>query len=96
MKLLIKDDWIADLFDMTCRNINNGIIISFEKSGDSVDGKIKTVPLAMIQSWLKMPNSHDFLKETVQDAKKVFLLAYNESKNNLNIEKNQRPAVCSV
>ena len=72
-------DWVADLDDMTCRNINNRITVSFENSGGMLIGKIKLIPLKLMQNWMRFPNSNKLIEKAVLEAENVFLKAYRDN-----------------
>jgi len=46
-------EWVADVVTMTCKNTTNGIVISFEKLGKNLTGKIIDLPLELINGQLK-------------------------------------------
>jgi hypothetical protein len=46
MITIAKEKWIADLGNMTCRNIENNIAVTFERSGKALQGKIKDTHLS--------------------------------------------------
>jgi len=79
MNLAAKSEWIADLEEMTCRNINNRITVSFIREEDSIIGKIKEVPSKLMNNWTKFPNSQQLFQKTVAEAEKEFIRAYKES-----------------
>ena len=76
---IIQGECIADLGAMVCRNIKNGIVVEFEKSGKTLTGKIKDIPLELLELLAKRKNGHTFIEKAVYDAEEVFLRAYFES-----------------
>jgi hypothetical protein len=47
-------EWIADLGNMTCWNINTKIVVEMQKSGKTYIGEIKNFPIELMgdgQSW---------------------------------------------
>lgn len=74
-----RREWIADLEEMTCRNMNNRIIVRFEKKGHSLTGKIHEIPIKLRQFWDRFPNSDRLVHKTITDAKKIFLQEYARS-----------------
>ena len=38
---ITDEEWIADLGAMMCRNVSNKIIVVLEKSGKTMEGKIR-------------------------------------------------------
>ena len=77
-------EWIADLGAKACRNINNRIVVKFEKNGKSIIGKISYIPVELFYQWAKLKHGERLMKKAVYEAEEVFLRAYFES----DIEKN--------
>ena len=82
--MITKEEWIADLVSMTCRNINNKIVVVFEKFGKAINGKIKDIPMDLFAKWAADPHGERNIQKAVMEAEEVFLKAYIES----DIEKN--------
>ena len=80
-------EWIADLRAMTCRNYINNIVVVFEKKGKMPIGKIKDIPIELMEKWAALPHGENNIKNAVMEAEEVFLRAYLE---NL-IEKTEAP-----
>ena len=79
MVTIAQGEWIADLGAMYCRNINTGIIVSFEKSGNTLIGKVKDMPIELLRHWAMLVNGHKLMQKAVMEAEEVFLRAYVES-----------------
>ena len=71
--------WIADLGTMTCWNCRNNIIVSFERSGKTLVGKIYNMPPQLFEKWAAEPYSEGKIKNAVMEAKEVFSRAYMEN-----------------
>ena len=84
MITIASGEWIADLGSMTCRNITNNIVVSFEKEGKVLTGKIKDIPMELFAKWAAEHGGEKKVQKAVMDAEEVFLRAYFES----DIEKN--------
>ena len=84
MITIADGEWIADLPTMTCRNINNKIVVAFERSGIGVRGKLKDMPMELFAKWAGEPHGERKIQNLVMEAEEVFLRAYIES----DIEKN--------
>jgi hypothetical protein len=81
MMVTITDGmWIADLGNMTCRNIENGIVVVFEKNGGLLEGKIGDMPMELMEQWAGKPNGSRHIQNAVAEAEEVFLRAYFERK----------------
>ena len=79
MVSIVSDEWIVDLGAMACRNINNKIVITFEKKGKALLGKIKDMPIEMIIELAGKPDGHKYMRKAVKEAEKVFCKAYHEN-----------------
>ena len=80
---IVQGEWIADLGAQVCRNINNGIIVCFVKCGKTFIGKIKDMPVELAELWAKIPGGYKLVQNAVQEAEKVYLRAYIESKSDM-------------
>ena len=79
MITIASDKWIADLGTMTCHNVTNKIIVVFEKSGKTMAGKIKDMPMELMAKWAAEPEGEMKIQKAVMEAEEVFLRAYFES-----------------
>jgi len=79
MITVAQGEWIADLGSMVCRNITNGIIVSFTKSGKYFTGKIKDMPMDVLAKWAEKPQGSMLIQKAVMDAEEVFMTAYFEN-----------------
>jgi predicted alpha/beta hydrolase len=74
--VMIEDGgWIADLEAMTCRNILTSMVVEFEKSGSSYVGKVKDMPIGIMEQWAKLRHGERLMKNAVAEAEEVFLRA---------------------
>jgi len=72
----ISEKWFVDLKNFTCHNTENQIVITFEKKGNALCGKIKEIPLTLLNEWTQDPNIDKFIKKTLIEADEVFFKAY--------------------
>ena len=72
-------DWVINLEEMTCHNINTGIDVIFEKKGDAFIGKIKDLPDNIYEQWANTENGVGLFKFIVTEAENVFLRIYIEN-----------------
>jgi hypothetical protein len=79
MVTIANGEWIADLGDMTCRNINTKMVVVFEKQGKAFLGKIRDMPIEIMEQWAKLEHGERLVQKAVTDAEDVFLRAYFES-----------------
>jgi len=61
---------------MTCKNTTNNIVVIFEKLGINLTGKIKNLPLELINKWTVEKNVEANIRNAVKEAEEVFLRAY--------------------
>jgi hypothetical protein len=52
--------------------------VKFEKSGKTLIGKIKDVPMDLFAKWAAEPNGERHIEKVVMEAEEVFLRAYFE------------------
>ena len=71
--------WIADLDAMLCCNVNNRVVVEFEKKGEAVVGQVKDMPFELLAKWAEKPDGRRRMQEMVIEAEGVFLNAYFES-----------------
>ena len=71
-------NWIVDFYSMTCWNSKNKILISFEKKGDTLTGNIRKIPVELQEKWAFDPQSKNFIRNLVKEAKEAYLQAYNK------------------
>ena len=69
-------NWLVDLNNMTCLNTENRIVIAFVKKGPMLVGKIKKIPIELIEKWIADPDRERKLKKAVIEADEVFFKAY--------------------
>ena len=75
MTVNTTEKWHVDLKNLTCRNTENQLVIAFEKRGTALAGKIKNIPLELVEKWAH-PNSNSLLRKAVIEADEVFYKAY--------------------
>ena len=80
MITIANGEWIADVGAMMCRNVSNKIIVGFEKSGETITGKIKDIPMELFARWAGESEGEKKIQKAVMEAEEVFLRTYFESK----------------
>jgi hypothetical protein len=70
--------WIADLGAMKCRNIENGIEVSFTQKGKIFEGKLQDMPVELLKKWAALPDGELNIRLAVEEAEEVFLRAWFE------------------
>ena len=75
MTVNTTEKWHVDLKNLTCRNIENQMVVSFEKRGTALTGKIRNIPLELAEKWAH-PNGNNLLRKAVIEADEVFYKAY--------------------
>jgi hypothetical protein len=77
---ITEGKWIADLGAMTCRNIENRVVVAFRRKGEAVEGQIKDMPFELLEKLAELPDGPDRIRQTVEEAEEVFQRALIESK----------------
>jgi len=80
MNIIPKEGWVADLKTMTCRNINTGIVVTFERKKKILLPKINDIPVEFMEIWEKMKNEEK--EKIISEAEDVFMNAFIENNNN--------------
>jgi hypothetical protein len=68
--------WIVDLENLTCRNTENELVIVFEKRGLMLLGKIKSIPIRLVQKWTLDPDCKADIRKALIEADEVFFKVY--------------------
>jgi len=76
METTTTDEWVVDMATMTCWNKSNDIIVVFEKYEKVLVGKIKSIPLELVNKWAKEKQGDINIKNTIKEAEDSFLKAY--------------------
>jgi len=79
MNVVKNTGWIADLEELTCRNINSNIIVTFEKKRNIYYPKIKNVPVDFFNKWARMNNKEKEMDKIIFEAEDVFMKAFFEN-----------------
>jgi hypothetical protein len=72
----VNDEWVTDLTEMTCRNTTTNIVIFFKKINGKLIGRIKNLPIKIINKWTTEGQGDINIKNTVTEAEIIFLKAY--------------------
>ena len=81
---IIDGNWIADLNNKKCRNLVNGVIVAFEKSGKFYRGKVEYIPDELMAEWANGLNGAKKIENAVLEAEEVYMKAFFQT----DIEKN--------
>ena len=76
MVTIPNNEWVADLEAMTCRNFANEIIVALEKKGKGFAGKIKDIPIEILEKWAGSLDGPRLMQKTVLEAEEAFMQAY--------------------
>ena len=71
-----SEKWLVDLKNFTCYNTENQIVISFEKKGNSFQGKIKEIPLVLLDTWTQNSDINKLFRKAFIEADEAFFKAY--------------------
>jgi hypothetical protein len=72
----LSQKWIVDLKNFTCLNSENQIAIVFEKKGNSLRGKIKEIPITLLNEWTDYPDINKRIRKALIEADEAFFNAY--------------------
>ena len=81
MDTITSGDWVADLDDMLCWNVNNKIVVEFERKGEAIIGQVKDMPLDLLAEWAGKPDGHRLMQEMIFEAESVFMHVCFENKS---------------
>ena len=76
METVSDEEWVVDIAAMTCWNKTNNIVVVFEKHKNIVIGKIKSIPLELVNKWAKDNQGDIKIKKTIKEAEDSFMNAF--------------------
>jgi len=76
METTVNNDWEVDMETMTCWNKSSNIVVVFEKYRKIFIGKIKSIPLELVNKWAKENQGDKMIKNTIMEAEDSFMKAY--------------------
>ncbi|GHV92949.1 hypothetical protein AGMMS50268_34520 [Spirochaetia bacterium] len=76
---IMQGPWIANMAEMTCRNIINKIVVSFTKEGEALTPKIADMPITFLSELAKKKNGAQYMYILLAEAEAVFLRTYIET-----------------
>ena len=79
MSAIAYGNWITDLATSTCWNCVNRVIVAIENDGNTLTGKIKDIPVDLLDKWALDPQCNKYLSSIVSEAKEAFTKAYYEN-----------------
>ena len=77
-------EWVADLEGLKCRNVLNGVVVAFQRSGKFFDGKVEYIPDGLMAEWANGPKRAREIEKAVMEAEEVFMTAFFENDINTN------------
>jgi len=66
-------DWVINSNDMTCRNVENSVIIKMEKHGDRLRGTLYDMPMTLFAEIAKVKNGEQLIEKIVKRAEEKYL-----------------------
>ena len=75
-----SEKWLVDLDRLTCYNMENQMLIAFEKKGTTLRGSIKELPLALSKKLTEDPNGNTLIRKAFIEADEVFFKKYFNNK----------------
>jgi len=76
METVTNDDWEVDMKTMTCWNKITNVVVVFEQYSKILIGKIKSIPLELVNKWAKENRGDLMIKNTIREAEDSFMRAY--------------------
>jgi len=65
--------WVFDKACMTCRNVENDVVVVFEKVNNVFIGKLRDIPMDLFGKIAELENGEKVIADIVKNAKDVFL-----------------------
>jgi len=65
--------WVFDNASMTCRNVENDVVVVFEKADNEFIGKLRDIPMDLFGKIAELENGERVIADIVKNAKDVFL-----------------------
>jgi len=66
-------NWVVDTDDMTCRNVENEVIIKMEKVGDFLRGRIQDMPMTLFAEISQYEDGEKIIEKIVKMAEEKYL-----------------------
>ena len=66
-------EWVVDMITMTCWNKTNNIVVVFENHKNIFIGKIKSIPLELVNKWATDKQGDTNIKKTIKDAEESLM-----------------------
>jgi len=66
-------NWVVNTNDMTCKNVENDVIIKMEMVGDFPRGRIEDMPMKLFAEISKYADGEKIIEKIVKTAEKKYL-----------------------
>ena len=66
-------NWVVDTNDMTCRNVENDVIIKMEKVGDFLRGRLHDMPMKLFAEISRYEDGEKIIEKIVKTAEEKYL-----------------------
>ena len=66
-------NWVVNPSDMTCRNVENSVIIKMEKDGDRLRGTLHDMPMTLFAEIARIKNGEQIIERMVRLAEEKYL-----------------------
>ena len=64
--------WVVDIDGMTCKNIENEVVINIRKDGETLRGEFRDMPIGLFSMIAKDANGEKVIEEIVKSAEKEY------------------------
>jgi hypothetical protein len=71
-----SEDWVVDITDMTCWNKSKNIVVAFENHKNIFIGKIKSIPLELVNKWTKDKQGDKNIKNVIKEAEESLMRSF--------------------
>jgi len=71
-----NEEWVVDIITMTCWNKTNNIVVTFENHKNIFIGKIKSIPLELVNKWAKEKQGDIKIKNTIKEAEESLMKSF--------------------
>ena len=65
--------WVVDIDGMTCKNVENEVIVNIQKDGEILLGTLQDMPIGLFSMIAKDAKGEEAIEEIVKAAEKEYL-----------------------
>ena len=76
METTSGEEWVVDMAEMTCWNKSKNIVVAFENHKNIFIGKIKSIPLELVNNWAKDKQGDINIKNIIKEAEESLMRSF--------------------